>query len=167
MVTLNLREIFERFDVFEESFLLEPESLSLPTDLGEIKEPIRVFVKIRKDRDGYRVWLNMEGEIELECSRCLTIFRKDISQETEKHIERYPKDENVSLTPDDLEVSFMDELDIVNLEDLVREELILSIPMKPLCRLDCPGVHHHSFLFEENKSPTDPRFAILKDLLTK
>ncbi len=168
MTTLNLKEIFESFDVFEKSYVLQPEDVAFPAELGDIKEPLEVFVKITKDRDGYRVNLSIVGSVELECSRCLSTFSKDLSQEREKHIESYPTEENLSLSPEDLEVSFMEEPDIINLEELVREELILSVPMKPLCRPDCSGIHHHAFLFEEEKEgPKDPRFAILKNLLSK
>ncbi|HHJ65086.1 MAG TPA: DUF177 domain-containing protein [Aquifex aeolicus] len=164
MVTLNLRDIFERFDVFEGSFTIPPENLRLPADLGEIREPVRVYVVIRKDRNGYAVSIDMEGNVELECSRCLEPFSKDLPRHLEKHIESYPREEHVVLSQEDLDVSFMEEPDTVNVEELVREEIILSIPMKPLCRPDCGGFHLAD-LFEK-ESPADPRFAILKDLLT-
>ncbi len=168
MVTLNLKEIFDRVDVFENRYVISPEDIKLPAELGEIKEPVEVYVKIKKDKDGYNVHLSIFGSVELECSRCLELFNKDLSQEREKHIEYYPREEHIALSSEDLEVSFMEEPDIINLEELVREEIILSVPMKPLCRPDCLGVHHHDFIFEKEKeSHTDPRFAILKNLLIK
>ena len=168
MTLLNLKDIFEVQDIFERSYVIPPEDIAFPADLGDIKEPLEIFVKITKDKRGYKVNLNIVGSVELECSRCLSTFTKDISQEREKHIESYPIEESLHLSPEDLEVSFMEEPDIVNLEELVREELILSVPMKPLCRPDCSGIHHHAFLFgEEKEGPKDPRFAILKNLLSK
>ncbi len=168
MILLNLREIFETTDVFEKGYRFLPEEIDFPAELGDIKEPLEVLVKITRDRDGYKVSLSIAGSVELECSRCLSTFTKDLSQEREKHIESYPTEESLHLSPEDLEVSFMEEPDVINLEELVREELILSVPMKPLCRPDCSGIHHHAFLFEEEKGgPKDPRFAILKNLLSK
>ncbi len=165
MRVLNLKEIFEREDSFEGKFLLRPEDLSLPADLGELREPVEVFLRITKSDRGYKVFLSILGEVELECSRCLELFYKDISQEKEKSLEYYPREENLSLSPEDLEVSFMDEPDILNVEELVREEIILSIPMKPLCSPECKGVSHPAFIINETE-PRDPRFAILKNLLT-
>ncbi len=168
MTVLNLKEIFERADSFESRYLIGPESLSFPADLGDLKEPVEVYVRIVKDNKGYRVFLNIVGSVELECSRCLEVFSKDISQEKEKHLSYYPREEHVALAPEDLEVSFMEEPDLLNLEDLVREEIILSIPMKPLCSPDCTGLHHQALLFEEEKgAPHDPRFAILRNLLAR
>lgn len=167
MTVLNLKEIFERYDVFERRYVIKPDDIGLPAELGEIKEPLEVFLRITKEREGYNVSLSIVGSVELECSRCLSVFTKELSEDRTKHIERYPKEESLSLSLEDLEVSFMEEPDVVNLEELVREEVILSVPMKPLCRPDCPGIHHHSFLFEEEKEgPKDPRFAILKNLLS-
>ena len=168
MITLNLKEIFERFDVYENTYTLDPESLSLPEELGSIREPVSIHIRITKDKEGYDVHLNISGNIELECSRCLSLFLKDLTQDRNKHIESYPDAEHIPLSEEDLEVSFMDEPDIIKLEELVREEIILSVPMKPLCRPDCPGEHHGALVLgEEKEAPRDPRFAILKDLLTR
>ncbi len=166
MVTLNLKEIFEKYDVFENRYLIPPEDISLPAEVGEIRSPVEVLLRIEKDKEGYNVSLKMVGSVELECSRCLGLFEKDLSQERKKHIEYYPREEHLSLSPEDLDVSFMEEPDVIVLEDLVREEILLSVPMKPLCRPDCSGVYHAVIFEEEKEHHTDPRFAILKDLLT-
>jgi len=167
MILLNLKEIFESFDVFERSYILTPEEVGFPADLGEIREPVEVFVRITKDRDGYKVNLSIVGGVELECSRCLSPFRKELSQEVEKHLESYPTGGSLYLSPQDLEVSFMEEPGVVDLSELVREEIILSVPMKPLCRPDCLGLHQAPPLMEEKDRPTDPRFAILRNLLPR
>jgi len=168
MIILNLKEIFEKFDVFEEKYLIPPEDLSFPAEVGDIRSPVEVSVRIEKDRDGYNVKLKIRGNVELECSRCLEPFDKELFEDRNKHLERYPQEEHLSLSPEDLDVSFMEESDILILEDLVREEILLSVPMKPLCKPDCSGVHYQGVILEEEKeSHGDPRFAILKDLLTE
>ncbi|HIQ31764.1 MAG TPA: DUF177 domain-containing protein, partial [Aquifex aeolicus] len=73
MTILNLREIFERFESFERRYVLGPEDISLPTELGDIKEPIEVRVRITKESEGYKVFMSISGSVELECSRCLCI----------------------------------------------------------------------------------------------
>ncbi len=168
MTLLNLKDIFESSDIFEGRYDLSPEEISLPPDLGEIREGVSVFLRITKDKDGYRVFMSISGSVELECSRCLAVFNKDISQEMEKHLEGYPSEDHLSLSEEDLEVSFLEDSDTIDLASLVREEIILGIPMKPLCKPDCSGVSDKSFIFEEEKrAPKDPRFAILKNLLTE
>jgi len=49
MVVLDLKEIFEKFDVFESSYTIPPENLKLPAELGELREPVKVDVVIRKE----------------------------------------------------------------------------------------------------------------------
>ena len=52
----------------------------------------------------------------------------------------------------------------VVLDDLVRDEILLEIPMIPLCSADCPGMQSASL----NKSPAppsvDPRLEPLRRL---
>jgi len=79
MVVLDLKEIFEKFDVFESSYTIPPENLKLPAELGELREPVKVDVVIRKDENGYAVSIDMRGSVELECSRCLEPFTAFLS----------------------------------------------------------------------------------------
>ncbi|MDQ7082588.1 MAG: hypothetical protein Q9N34_06265 [Aquificota bacterium] len=99
MTVLNLKEKSLKDQTrFESRYLIGPESLSLPADLGELKEPVEVYVRILKDNKGYRVFLNIVGSVELECGRCLEVFSKDISQDREKHLSYYPKEETHCLS---------------------------------------------------------------------
>ncbi len=167
MVILNLEEILKREEIFEREYVFKPEDISIPADVGDLIQPVRVKVRIDKDDRGYRVKLSLTGEVQLECSRCLELFSKSVIQDTVKHIQTYPSEEVINLSEEDLDVSFAEDIHEVVLEDLVREEILLSIPMKPLCKPDCPGINHGALILEDNHSDPDPRFAILKNLLTK
>jgi len=141
MVTLDLKEIFKISDEFKGAYTLKPEEVKLPPDIGELRKPVKVNVHITKDKEGYKMKVNIEGSVELECSRCLELYEKDLSQEKTKLLQNPPQEEGVfMLKPRELEVSFMEEPDKVDLAQLVREEIILSVPMKPLCSPDCRGV---------------------------
>ncbi len=165
MIVLNLKEILENVESYENRFVLSPKEIKLPPEVGNIEEPVKVHLRVTKEREGYKVKIKMKGAVDLECSRCLEVFRKIFYQEIEKHVEPYPKEDNLTLLPEDLDVSFMEEPDVVYLEDLVREEILLSIPMKPLCKPNCSGFYELSKSSAEDTS-IDPRFAILKNLLT-
>ena len=170
MFTLNLKEIFKISDRFKGSYMLKPSDIKLPPDIGEIKKPFKVSVEITKDKDGYKLRMTVEGFVELECSRCLEVFEKEISQQKTKLLQNVPNEEGVfMLKPKDLEVSFMEEPDVIDIAELVREEIILSIPMKPLCSPMCRGIPEYELGFEEEKKEIKKQgsFAILKDLLAK
>jgi uncharacterized protein len=84
MPTLNLKEIFKTTTRFSGFYKIKPEELDLPPELGELKGPVEVEVQIEKALRGYQVHLSIKGSIELECSRCLTPFIKDL-ESTENH----------------------------------------------------------------------------------
>ncbi len=139
MVKLNLKEIFKTKNRFSQSYVFKSEDLKLPPDLGEIREPVSVYVEITKEKGGYRVNMEIEGYVVLECSRCLTVFHKDIGRHESIRIEPYPTTttEVLYLKPSELDVSFFEDEEAFELTELVREQIILSIPMKPLCSPNC------------------------------
>ncbi len=166
MITLNLKEIFESRDNFSKSYILKPSDIKLPSELGEIKEETFVNVNIRKVKGGYAIDLEIESGIYLECSRCLEVYRKEVEQSSARKLENPSHEREIFLSEKDLNVSFMEEPDILNLTELVREELILSVPMKPLCSPTCSGINP-GVVEDYKQSPADPRFAILKSLFAE
>jgi uncharacterized protein len=75
----------------------------------------------------------VEGTARLRCSRCLEDFetgiRTGFTVEFRERVEG-PEDEDVQLYSGDY----------VDLGEQVRQNLILSLPMKPLCKPDCEGL---------------------------
>ena len=166
MVTLNLKEIFELNKIFRASYTFMPSDIRIPADVGNIRSPISVYVEIRKGKTGYILSMNMEGEIELLCSRCLNPYIKDISQRKDIKIQRIVCEPSGELTAEDLEVTFIEDEESFVLDEVIREQVILSVPIKPLCKHDCVGIAE--FLFKEEKGKNiNPKFAILKNLLEK
>lgn len=137
MLILNLKEIFKTKSRFTNYYTLSPKEIELSPDLGEIREPVNVYVEITKEKGGYRVHMEIEGEVVLECSRCLTLYHKDIGKTESIRIEPYPTRDVMYLKPSELDVSFYEDETAFDLGNLVREQIILSIPTKPLCSPDC------------------------------
>ncbi|AHE95583.1 hypothetical protein THERU_01675 [Thermocrinis ruber] len=158
MPTLNLKEIFKTTARFSGFYKIKPEELDLPPELGELKGPVEVEIQIEKALRGYEVNLSIKGSIELECSRCLTPFIKDLDSTETIRLEKYPEKPSISLKAEDLNVFFLEDEENFNLADLIREQIILSIPTKPLCRVDCQIP-----TLEEPEE--DTRFSALKKLI--
>ena len=63
--------------------------------------------------------------------------------------------------------------DVIDLLPYVEQAIFLNTPMKTLCREDCKGlcpecgINLNENECSCNKSPIDPRFAVLADLLNK
>ena len=113
---------------------------------GVIDEEVKGFVegkvKLTRISQGVLVQCELTTEVELICGRCLDTFLLPISYAAEE--EFVP----VSDVPGDLALSSseqsgkftIDSKNILDLSELIRQYTLLNLPMKPLCRPDCPGI---------------------------
>jgi uncharacterized protein len=81
--------------------------------------------------------------VELTCMRCLSEFRLPIEFELEE--EFTPTIDIVTgiklpLPPDQDTATLIDEHHILDLSEVVRQDLWLSLPTSPICRPDCKGL---------------------------
>lgn len=120
------------------------EELQLPLSLGDIalKKEVRVLFKASKFGD--RVLMNghITSEAELVCSRCLKNFPYPVKINFNAEYAPYFKftgEEEHELTKEELDVSFY-QGDEINIGGLIKEQIILAVPMKPLCKSDCRGL---------------------------
>jgi uncharacterized protein len=99
------------------------------------------------DKSGADVLVRGEAKATLyvPCGRCLAPARVDCDAQIAVLLSprgdtvRPPADEEDDLSPDEMETEHFSG-DEIRLDDLVREHLVLEIPMQPLCRPDCPGI---------------------------
>ncbi|MBO8129444.1 MAG: DUF177 domain-containing protein [Peptococcaceae bacterium] len=133
---------------------------------GEVsfKNPLHFAVEVTNVGDGYWVEGRVSGKCILKCARCLDEFMAPLHASfTQKYLTE-AKGKEAS----DEEVLDGDELD---LEDKFRESILLALPMKALCREDCPGICPRcgANLKEGDckcpRNDIDPRWAVLGDLL--
>jgi uncharacterized protein len=104
---------------------------------------------LRLSRSGSDVVLRgrLAADLLVQCSRCLervvVPVREEVSAlavpSAEARGARDHDDEDAELTAEDADVITYDGETVV-LDDLVRDELLLGIPMIPLCSESCPGI---------------------------
>jgi uncharacterized protein len=103
---------------------------------------VRGSVKLIRTNRGILVQGTVHANIPVECSRCLKVFDYSLNIKIEE--EYFPVIDVNSGTP--LEIpedagSFMiDEHHILDLSEAIRQNALLAIPMKPLCREACAGL---------------------------
>ena len=156
-------------------------SLSLPFDQSWWKEAL-ADVDVELAEGGANVWLQkmsdnvfvrgaMHGEVHVPCSRCLTTAAIDLSTPIRMTYARESEevlDAEVEITDDDVDFSTYDG-DEIDLGALFREQVLLAIPMTPLCRPECKGLCSQCGK-DLNEGPctcarpTDPRFEALKGI---
>jgi uncharacterized protein len=119
-----------------------PEEVAEEGDPYQIVAPVELAFDIHKDKDRFRLVGTVKTELELACSRCLEPFRLPVNATFDL---RYLPASEASTEPDreveenDLETSFYRD-DQIDLNELLREQFYLALPMKPLCRDDCRGL---------------------------
>jgi uncharacterized protein len=104
---------------------------------GSIEGKIKV---IRISR-GVLVQCKLDAEVKLVCSRCLAAFLCPISFTAEEEFLPVGAVSNGSAltSPEQSERFTIDDRNILDLGELIRQYVLLNLPMKPLCRPDCPG----------------------------
>lgn len=125
----------------------------------EKERAIELDVRLESVHEGVLVSGTAETQYEGECSRCL----RDISESVEVEFQElfaYPGDETSDFELQD---------DHVDLETLVRDATVLSLPFQPVCRPDCPGLDPVTGVeLTESagaaRDPIDPRWAALREL---
>ncbi len=81
-------------------------------------------------------------EVEITCSRCLSLFNCPLTLNIEE--EYFPITDVVSgdslPSPEEPGCFTIDEHHVIDLTEAIRQYALLIIPMKPLCRGDCAGL---------------------------
>ena len=147
-------------------------------DIGGIDEEIKALrplegeIKFTRTADGILVMGKLQTAVELTCDRCLEPFTVTIEIALQE--EFHPTIDvitGVSLHNTGEEATMIDESHTLDLTEVVRQNLLLALPMHPLCRPDCAGLCPQcgQNLNEGpcgcQSPPGDPRLAVLKELL--
>jgi uncharacterized protein len=99
-------------------------------------------VKLTRTNRGILAQGDLNTKIPVECSRCLKTFDCPLTFKIEE--EYFPVIDVNSGTPleipDDPSIFMIDEHHILDLSEAIRQNALLAVPMKPLCREDCAGL---------------------------
>ena len=85
---------------------------------------------------------HLSGQMELACSRCLEPFAAPAAIEFDLLLVPGPASAAAvteELSPEDLDLDYYTG-EIVDLESILKEQIILMLPLKPLCDESCQGL---------------------------
>ncbi len=146
----------------------------LPEGFGTLLTAIHLDAQIRKVEDEITVEARLKADVGMQCSRYLQEHRQQIDEAFNVMYLPEPEgQENVNeleLSETDLNVEYYTG-DTINLAELAREQLLLLLPIKPLCQEDCAGLcpacgqNLNEGTCICPKEALDPRFSVLKKLL--
>jgi uncharacterized protein len=136
--------------------------------------PVELDFDLHKDKARFRVVGRARAELELQCSRCLEPYRLTVDAPLDLRYapvsdaeEGTSEDRDIS---DETDTSYYHD-DMLDLNELLREQFYLALPMKPLCREGCLGLcpqcgaDRNTTSCDCQPSWQDPRFAGLKRLV--
>jgi uncharacterized protein len=124
----------------------------------------RGAVTLMRTPQGIYVQGRLKGSHTVECVRCLTEFAQTLTADI-KQLYDFP--------PDPSSEFVVSEAGFLNLAPILREMLLLSVPIRSLCRPNCKGLCPNCGQ-DWNEGPCNcqkdeinPQFAVLKNLLNK
>ena len=129
-------------------------------DARIVDEPVEIALRLESLSNGVSVRGTASARWSGECRRCLTPLSERMTVDLDELYQRVQED------PD----AYAIENDQLNLLPMVRENLLLAVPVGPLCREDCPGFCPEcgADLSEApcgcDRSEQDPRWAALDAL---
>jgi len=139
----------------------------LAAELASCEYPVEplggeVALELDKVSGGVLVRGKVFARLRLECGICLAKSAVELRPDVSCFMQQRPSEplvgEEDELTPEDLEREWY-EGDRIVLDSLVRDAIMLELPMNPRCSTDCPGLEEYRPT--ESTEKIDPRLAPL------
>lgn len=146
------------------------DSLGLKIEWVEFSSPVKLNLRVLRSGKNYIGEGKVETVALFECSRCLKKYSQPLKADI-RFLLKEEKDQIILESEDRKNLAQTG--NFFKLDDLVRESLILSIPLKSLCQEDCKGLcptcgtDLNVVTCECKKEQIDPRWEKLRDLKTE
>jgi uncharacterized protein len=119
----------------------------LPDPAGDLhlRGPVSGHARLTRTSEGILVHSEHSAPLSLVCSRCLDEAEAEIDGELDE--EFFPSTDirtgsplQVPVAVDDDDRSLIDEHHEIHLDELLRQNILTSLPLRPLCSDACPGL---------------------------
>jgi uncharacterized protein len=136
---VNIHEIAEDgldFDLERPDFVVEQGTERLPF------RQVRGRFHLERQGDQIQISGEVSAVVTIRCSRCSKEFSLPVKENFDfrgipGHHLRFP--DTQELSSDELEVTFL-EGDEIDLDEIIRENIYLSMPIRPVCSESCRGL---------------------------
>src|SRR5438552_2668584 len=169
---LNIKEMELRKIRFDEDF--EPGEIDfLGTGLRQVS-PIHTEgpAKVLENSGGeVRIQGKFSGTMEADCDRCLTVASLPLEKGFDLFYRPPPAivEDEVKIDEGEAEIGFYEGLGL-ELADVIKEQILLELPMQRICREGCKGIcpvcgaNRNEVACDCHVKPADDRWSALKNL---
>ena len=157
----------------EFAHVYEPANLDLGDERAKLCGPATVSGKIRQAATEVFVDGSVESCVQVDCDRCLKPIQLPVNNQFSLEYitdSDYESTHTAELTEELMSVSVFDGKTI-DVDEIVKEQILLTLPTRSLCREDCKGfcptcgADNNSRTCDCSEIEIDPRWAGLKDLM--
>jgi uncharacterized protein len=167
---IELDKLEKTGNTFAHSY--ETDEIILDEDHARLTQPPVVSGSISRTGHEVRLRGKISASAEVDCDRCLKTVNLPIETEFDVKyvpVEDYTASEAAELQEEDLSVSFF-EGETIDVDELVREQVLLAMPARALCGEECKGLcpvcgaDRNADSCNCENHDIDPRWAGLKQL---
>lgn len=165
---VSVTDLIDKPGASEELQVTWPAPAELQVPLLGVEKGSAMHVDIRLDsvHEGILVSGTVEGTLTGQCSRCLDPITENVAIDIQ---ELFQLEFDPTLEEDE---QHMVEHGFVNVEPIMRDALVTSLPFQPRCSPDCEGLCDQCGIRLEDAGPDhyheqlDPRWAALADFVS-
>ena len=120
----------------------QPEELDLVDERVTLDGPVIARGQVRRSGAEVVVSGRFETQVQVECDRCLKPIQLPVAADFKLDYitgQDYESSNAAELSADDLSVSVFDG-EALDVNELVKEQILLAVPDRALCREDCKGI---------------------------
>ncbi|HYG79167.1 MAG TPA: DUF177 domain-containing protein [Pyrinomonadaceae bacterium] len=137
---IELDRLQETGDRFAHAY--EPDELVLDEEHARLTEPPEVTGRVQASGREVRLRGRITARAEVDCDRCLKSVAVPV--ETEFDVTYVPEEDYgeggaAELQEEDMSLSVFDG-ETIDVDELVREQLLLALPSRALCTEECKGL---------------------------
>lgn len=146
-LVFNVSTLLRDFEGAHRDHDFEQETLNMGLEEGEKPAEatnISGHIRLTKVRGGILAQGSGEADVVLECVRCLNDFDYHVEYEIEEMFRPlidvttgYPVKAETLEEETDLK---LDSNHLLNLGEAIRQQILVSVPLNPICGDDCPGL---------------------------
>ena len=107
-----------------------------------LSTPFTVKIVIYRAGDKFVLEGDLTGGLQVKCDRCLEVYNRDVRSEFRLFLALPSMDidkAEIELLDEDMEVGFT-KGEEVDLDEIIKEQIYLSLPIKLLCKENCLGL---------------------------